>query len=80
MGTVVGDLARQRFSGGRLVTAGYRQTEAALAQTAEFLADPAVPAIFEAAVLADGVLIRNSRAASANISHSRFVPAGTVGI
>ena len=58
MGTVVGELARQRFSGGRLVTAGYRQTEAALAQTAEFLADPAVPAIFEAAVLADGVLIR----------------------
>ncbi|MEC4889846.1 MAG: DUF2779 domain-containing protein [Nitrospira sp.] len=58
MGTEVGELARTRFPGGRLVTAGYRQTEAALAQTAEFLADPAVPAIYEAAIMADGVLIR----------------------
>ncbi len=33
MGTEVGELARSRFPGGVLVTAGYRQTEAALAQT-----------------------------------------------
>lgn len=58
MGTEVGELARKRFPGGRLVTAGYRQTEAALAQTAMYLADPAVPAIFEAAIMADDVLIR----------------------
>lgn len=58
MGTEVGVLARERFPGGRLVTAGYRQTEAALAQTAELIADVSVPAIFEAAVLADGILIR----------------------
>ena len=58
MGTEVGELARRRFPGGRLVTAGYRQTEAALAQTAELMADVTVPAIYEAAVLSDGVLIR----------------------
>lgn len=58
MGTEVGELARTRFPGGKLVTAGYRQTEAALAQTAAFLADPAVPAIYEAAIMADGVLVR----------------------
>lgn len=58
MGTEVGELARQRFAGGRLVTAGYRQSEAALAETAALMADPSVPAIFEAAIQADGVLIR----------------------
>lgn len=58
MGTEVGELARTRFPGGRLVAAGYRQTEAALAQTVELLADESVPAIFEAAIMADGVLIR----------------------
>lgn len=58
MGTEVGVLARQRFPGGVLVTAGYRQTQAALEQTARLLSDPAVPAVFEAAVLAHGVLIR----------------------
>ncbi len=58
MGSDVGALARTRFPGGRLVTAGYRQTEAALAQTAQLMADTSVPALFEAAILADGVLIR----------------------
>ncbi|ULA62561.1 MAG: hypothetical protein LZF86_40065 [Nitrospira sp.] len=58
MGTDVGELARRRFPGGRLVTAGYRQTEAALAQTAELMADEAVPAIFEAAIMTDGILVR----------------------
>ena len=58
MGTDIGELARRRFPGGKLVTAGYRQTEAALAQTAELMADESVPALFEAAILADGVLIR----------------------
>ncbi len=58
MGTDVGVLARSRFPGGSLVEAGYRQTQLALDQTARLLADPAVPAIFEAAVLAAGVLVR----------------------
>ena len=58
MGTDVGELARRRFAGGRLVTAGHRQTDAALAQTAELMADRSVPAVFEAAILSDGVLIR----------------------
>ena len=58
MGTEVGELARSRFPGGVLVTAGYRQTEVALAQTAELVQDLTVPAIFEAAFLHGGVLIR----------------------
>lgn len=58
MGTEVGELARSRFPGGVLVSAGYRQSEAALAQTAALIGDPAVPAIFEAAFLHSGVLIR----------------------
>ena len=58
MGTEVGELARSRFPGGILVTAGYRQTEAALAQTAALVQDFTVPAIFEAAFLHAGVLIR----------------------
>lgn len=58
MGTEVGELARRRFHGGRLVTAGYRQPEAALAQTAALMADESVPAIYEAAIMADGVLVR----------------------
>jgi len=58
MGTDVGELARRRFHGGRLVAAGYRQTEAALDQTAALMADESVPAIFEAAIMTDGVLVR----------------------
>src|ERR1041385_1724068 len=58
MGTEVGELARTRFPGGVLVTAGYRQTEAALAQTAALIQDPTVPAIYEGAFLHGGVLIR----------------------
>lgn len=58
MGTDVGELARRRFHGGRLVAAGYRQTEAALDQTAALMADESVPAIFEAAIMTDGVFVR----------------------
>ena len=58
MGTEVGELARSRFAGGTLVTAGYRQSEAALAQTAALIQDITVPAIFEAAFLHGGVLVR----------------------
>ena len=58
MGTEIGELARSRFPGGVLVTAGHRQREAALAHTAELVQDPAIPAIFEGAFLHDGVLVR----------------------
>ena len=58
MGTDVGELARRRFPGGRLVTAGYRQSQEALAQTAELLQDPTLPALFEAAFQFNQVLIR----------------------
>lgn len=58
MGTEIGVLARRRYPGGRLIEAGYRQTQLALEQTAAAMADPTIPAIFEAAILADGVLIR----------------------
>lgn len=58
MGTDVGEWARRRFDGGRLVEAGYRQTQAALTETAALMADDTVPAIFEAAIQADEVLIR----------------------
>ena len=58
MGTDVGELARRRFPGGRLVTAGYRQSQDALDETAELLQDPAVPAIFEGAFQFNQVLIR----------------------
>src|SRR5262245_7965547 len=56
MGTEVGELARKSFPGGVLVTAGYRQTEAALEQTAGLVQDLSVTAIFEAAFLHNGVL------------------------
>jgi hypothetical protein len=58
MGTEVGELARSRFVGGVLVIAGYRQTEAALAQTAALIQDLTVSAIFEGAFFHGGVLIR----------------------
>jgi hypothetical protein len=58
MGTEIGELARRRFPDGVLVTAGYRQREAALAHTAELVQDPTVPAIFEGAFFHDGVLVR----------------------
>jgi len=58
MGTEVGELARSRFPGGVLVTAGYRQSEAALEQTAALVQDLGVTAIFEGAFLHGGVLIR----------------------
>src|SRR4029079_3934030 len=58
MGTEVGELARSRFPGGVLVTAGHRQTEAALAQTAALIQDLTVPAIYEGAFLHGGVMIR----------------------
>ncbi|MBS0152003.1 MAG: DUF2779 domain-containing protein [Nitrospira sp.] len=58
MGTEIGVLAQQRFPGGVLVKAGFRQREAAVAETAGLLQDSAIPAIFEGAFEHDGVLVR----------------------
>lgn len=58
MGTEIGVLAQQRFPGGVLVKSGFRQREAALAETAALLQDPAISAVFEGAFEYDGVLVR----------------------
>ncbi|OQW30060.1 MAG: hypothetical protein A4E19_10905 [Nitrospira sp. SG-bin1] len=58
MGTEIGVLAQQRFRGGVLVKAGFRQRETAIAETAALLQDPAILAIFEGAFEYDGVLVR----------------------
>jgi predicted RecB family nuclease len=58
MGTEIGILAQQRFRGGVLVKAGFRQREAAIAETAALIQGPFVPAIFEGAFEYDGVLVR----------------------
>ncbi|NJN70740.1 MAG: hypothetical protein HC801_10995, partial [Nitrospira sp.] len=58
MGTEIGILAQQRFPGGVLVKAGFRQREAAIAETAALVQDSGIPAIFEGAFEHDGVLVR----------------------
>lgn len=58
MGTEIGLLAQRRFHGGVVVKSGFRQREAAIAETIALLQDPNVPAIFEAAFEYDGVLVR----------------------
>ncbi len=58
MGTTIGVLARERFPGGVLVEAGHRHSKEALRRTAELIADPTVPAIFEGAFFFDHVLVR----------------------
>ncbi len=57
-GQELGALARLRFPGGVLVEADHRCMSEALSQTAEWLGDPAIPAIFEGAFQFEGVLIR----------------------
>ncbi|HEX2056456.1 MAG TPA: DUF2779 domain-containing protein [Nitrospiraceae bacterium] len=58
MGQEIGVLARRRFPGGVLVDSSHRRAKAALLKTAELMVDPAVPAIFEAALYFDSVLVR----------------------
>ena len=58
MGKHIGATAQQCFPGGQLVTEGYRQSEAALERTATFMANPDIPAIFEAAIQYEGTLVR----------------------
>ena len=58
MGTDVGVLAREFFPGGVLVEETHRQIPAALTRTAELIADPDVTAIFEGALVWQGILVR----------------------
>jgi len=57
-GTKMGELARKRYPGGVLVEADHRHATEALRRTAELVADPTVPAIFEGAFRYERVLIR----------------------
>jgi hypothetical protein len=58
MGTEIGELARQRLSGGVLVDINHRHAAEALKRTQELVNDPSVPAIFEGAFIYEQVLIR----------------------
>lgn len=57
-GREVGELARRRWPGGETVTAGPLDLAAALDRTRELMADPDVPAIYEAALVHHGALTR----------------------
>ncbi len=58
MGTEVGEVARQYFPGGVLVAETHRQIPAALSRTQLLISDPTIPALFEAAFLWEGILVR----------------------
>jgi hypothetical protein len=58
MGIEVGIAARGLWPGGILIDTPYDEYAEAIAKTKTLIADPAVPAIFEAAIVHDGVLIR----------------------
>jgi hypothetical protein len=57
-GTEVGEVARRRFPGGRLLAQDHKHHAAAEAQTRELLADPSLPALYEAAFHHDDVAVR----------------------
>lgn len=57
-GAAVGELARQCFPGGRLIRETHLEHNQAVKTTANLLADPAIPAIYEAAFTARGISIR----------------------
>ena len=57
-GTAVGELAQQRWPGGQLVGFKPWEREQAIAATRKLMADPTVPAIYEAAIEHEGVFIR----------------------
>ena len=57
-GTEVGAIARRAFVGGVTVEADYDQIDSALETTRQLIADDRIPAIFEAAFLHKGVMVR----------------------
>ena len=58
IGNQVGELAQLRWPGGVLVDGPYWEIDAAVARTEALMADPAVPAIYEAAIVHEGALTR----------------------
>ncbi len=58
IGIEIGEHAQRLFPGGVLVDDPPWQHDEAVTRTAELMADPAIPAIFEAAFEADGIRIR----------------------
>ena len=57
-GNAVGELARQRFPGGRLIDEPYNQHLQAMETTQSLLSQGAVPALYEAAFAHEGIRIR----------------------
>ena len=57
-GTAVGELARQRFPGGRLVREPYYEQRQAERTTRRLLADTSIPALFEPAFSFEGIRTR----------------------
>jgi len=57
-GTAVGEKARLRFPGGRLVEESHLEHDRAIATTQTLLSDPSVPALYEAAVNFQGIRAR----------------------
>lgn len=57
-GTAIGELAQERYPGGVLVGFKPWEREEAIAETNRLLADPTVPAIYEAALEHQGVFVR----------------------
>ncbi|BAU58720.1 DUF2779 domain-containing protein [Halorhodospira halochloris] len=57
-GHKIGELAQQRYLGGRLVAADFRHIEAAIDETNALMAKPEVPVLYEPAILHRNVLTR----------------------
>ncbi len=57
-GIAVGEKARLRFPGGRLVDESYLEHARAIATTKALLSDPSIPALYEAAVNFEGIRAR----------------------
>jgi hypothetical protein len=57
-GTDVGELAQERYAGGKLIEAMYYETDLAVEQTNEAISDPAVSALFEPAFIHRNVSAR----------------------
>jgi predicted RecB family nuclease len=57
-GKAVGLEAQKAFPGGVLVEADHQHTQVALQETARLMANPQVPAVYEAALVHDAVLVR----------------------
>jgi predicted RecB family nuclease len=58
VGTAVGELARQRFVGGQLIAHDHQHHAEAEIHTRGLLADPSVPAMYEAAFTYDNIAVR----------------------